>query len=143
MKKYLIILSLFLLAGFTSFAQEDPEQDEKGAGKLQEKMNEYIQKKLNMNKAEAEKFRPVFLRYLLELRRTHRENKGDRPVMQLKIAELRVRFRDEFRQILDEKRANRVFEEQRVFEDKIRAELADRIRERRQGGIRNKAIMPL
>lgn len=143
MKKYLIILSLFILAGFTGFAQDDPEPDEKGAGKLQEKMNEYIQKKLNMNKAEAEKFRPVFLRYLLELRRTHRENKADRPVMQLKIAELRVRFRDEFRQILDEKRANRVFEEQRVFENTIRAELAERIRERRQGGGRNKAMMPL
>lgn len=142
MKKYLIILSLFILAGFTGFTQDDPEPDEKGAGKLQEKMNEYIQKRLNMNKAEAEKFRPVFLRYIIELRKTHRENKTDRPVMQLKIAELRVRFRDEFRQILDEKRANRVFDAQRDFEDKVRLELKQRMQDRRQGGGRNKA-MPL
>jgi hypothetical protein len=125
MKKYLLILSLFILTGITVSAQDD--NDDRG-GKLQERMREYIQKKLNLTKNEAERFSPVFLRYIMELRKTHRENIGDKPVLQLKIAELRVRYRNEFRQILDEQRANKVYEYQRDFEEKVRSELMNRQR---------------
>jgi hypothetical protein len=125
MKKYLLILSLLILTGFTAFAQDD--NDDRG-GKLQEKMREYIQKRLNLTKNEAERFSPVFLRYIMELRQTHRENIGDRPVLQLKIAELRVRYRNEFKQIIDEQRANKVYDYQREFEIKIQTELQNRQR---------------
>ena len=101
MKKYLIILGLFLLGSVALFAQEENEDDDRG-GKLQQRMNEYIQRRLGLSKSEAEKFRPLFFRYLVELRKTHRENRADKPVLQLRIAELRVRFRNEFRQIMDE-----------------------------------------
>ena len=127
MKKYLLILSLFILTGITVFAQDD--NDDRG-GKLQERMREYIQKKLNLTKNEAERFSPVFLRYIMELRKTHRENISDKPVLQLKIAELRLRYRNEFRQILDEQRANKVYEYQRDFEEKIKLELINRRGER-------------
>lgn len=135
MKKYLIILSLFILAGFTGFAQEDEQPQEDQGGKLQQRMTEYIQKKLSLNKAEANRFRPIFLRYMLELRRTHREFKGDRPVLQLKVAELRVKARNEFREVLDEQRANKVLDYQREFEVIIKKELETRRLERR-GGLR-------
>ena len=128
MKKYLIILLSLLLVSFASFSQADStgtDENEAG-GKLQERMREYIQKKLGLSKGESERFSPVFMRYMLELRRTHREFKGDPPMRQLKIAELRVRYRGEFRQILDEKRANRVYEIQKQFEDKVRQEYLDR-----------------
>jgi hypothetical protein len=125
MKKYLLILSLFILTGITAFAQDD--NDDRG-GKLQERMREYIQKRLNLTKNEAERFSPVFLRYIMELRQTHRENIGDKPVLQLKIAELRVRYRNEFKQIIDEQRANKVYDYQREFEIKIQTELQNRQR---------------
>jgi hypothetical protein len=120
MKKYLLILSLFILTGISTFAQD--ENDDRG-GKLQERMREYIQKRLNLTKNEAERFSPVFLRYIMELRKTHRENIGDRPVLQLKVAELRVRYRNEFKQIIDEQRANKIYDYQREFEEKVRGEL--------------------
>lgn len=129
MKKYFIIVCLFLLAGFTVMAQEDGNDDDRG-GKLQQRMKEYVQKRLNLSKGEAEKFSPIFLRYIVELRRTHRENKADRPVLQLRVAEVRVKFRDQFREIMDEQRANRVFDYQKEFENKIIGEL----KERRQDG---------
>ena len=94
-------------------------------------MREYIQKKLNLSKNEAEKFSPVFLRYIVELRRTHRENINDKPILQLKVAELRLRYRNEFRQIIDEQRANKVFEYQREFEIKGQGELQNRRMENR------------
>ena len=128
MKKYLLILFLSFSA-LATFAQTD-DVDDRG-GKLQERMREYIQKRLNLSSGEAEKFSPVFLRYIVELRRTHRENIADKPVLQLRIAELRVRYRNEFKQVLDEQRANRVFECQRDFEDKIKQELINRRMENR------------
>ena len=131
MKKYLFILLLSLATAFTGYGQADDAEDR--GGKLQERMREYIQKRLNLSQGEAEKFSPVFLRYIVDLRRTHRENVADRPMLQLKIAELRVRYRNEFKQILDEQRANRVFECQREFEIKIKTELDNRRLENRNG----------
>jgi hypothetical protein len=128
MKKYLLILTLFVLTGVTVFAQD--EENDRG-GKLQERMREYIQKKLNLSKNEADRFSPVFLRYIGELRKTHRENIADRPVLQLKVAELRIRYRNEFRQILDEQRANKVYDYQRDFEQKVKGEFMNRQREER------------
>jgi hypothetical protein len=130
MKKYLLILFLSLTASFAGFGQSE-EQEDRG-GKLAERMKEYVQKRLNLTSGEAEKFSPVFLRYLLELRKTHRDFRTDVPMRQLKIAELRVRFRTEFRQIMDEQRANKIFDYQREFEDKIRIEIQERQRQNKR-----------
>ena len=124
MKRFLFILTLFFLTGFAAVAQ-DGDNDDRG-NKLQEKMRDYIQKKLNLTKNEAERFSPVFIRYIVELRRTHNEYLGDKPMRQLKVAELRVRFRNEFKQIVDEQRANKVYDYQREFEIKIKEEIQNR-----------------
>jgi len=122
---------VLLSTAFTGFAQADTDNDNDNGGRLQERMREYIQKRLNLTKGESERFSPVFMRYLLELRRTHREYKTDAPMRQLKVAEVRVRFRTEFRQILDEQRANRVYEIQQEFEQKIIQEIKNRRLENR------------
>ena len=127
MKNLLVILSLFLFS-FPGLNAQEGNTRQRKSGKLQERMSVYIQKKLALSKSEAEKFEPVFLRYLSELRETHRENRTDRPVLQLRIAELRVRYRDEFKQIFDEDRANRVFVHQREFEKIVRDEIRNRRR---------------
>ena len=121
MKRFLLILTLFILIGSRATAQDDDR-----GGKLQERMKEYVQKRLNLTKNEAEKFSPVFLRYILDLRKTHRENNTDKPMLQLKVAQLRLQYRNEFRQIIDEQRANKVFDVQREFENKIIDEMKSR-----------------
>jgi hypothetical protein len=126
MKKYLLIFCLTIFSAVCLFAQEEQPQNNDKGGKLQQRMKEYVQKRLNLSKSEAEKFSPLFLRYIVELRRTHRDNKEDRPVLQLRVAELRVKFRDQFRQIMDEQRANRVFEYQGEFERIVKDELKAR-----------------
>ncbi len=88
MKKLLYIFIFF----FT--IQTSSAQDEPGAARLKEKMVEYIQEKLGLTKAEAEKFTPVFINYFKELRKTNQEFKGDRLVLQQKIAELRTRLNE-------------------------------------------------
>lgn len=108
MKRYLIILTLGLFS-FTSFAQ-DEEQNEK----IRDRMKEFIQKRLGLSRSEADRFSPVFVRYFQEWRQTLRDNR-DVLVRQQKIAELRIRYRSEFTQIVGEKRSNAIFKEQERF----------------------------
>lgn len=116
MKKLLYILGFFtLLITTTTFAQ-----DEQGGGKVREKMQEYLQKRLNLSQSEAEKFGPIFLNYFNELRQTNREFKGDRLVLQQKIADLRLRYRDQFKGVMGEKRSNDIFVYERDFVNDVR-----------------------
>lgn len=119
---------------------QDNNDDDRG-GKLQQRMREYVQKRLNLSKNEAERFSPIFLRYITELRRTHRENINDKPLLQLKVAELRLQYRNEFRQVLDEQRANKVFDCQREFENKIIDEMKNRQLENRSNRTRIHAMI--
>lgn len=128
MKKWLIILIVSLLPAF-AIAQEDDVPPEE-ATRIHVRMKEYIQNKLGLSGKEAEKFTPVFFRYLREFAITHREFKTDRLILQQKIIELRLRYRNEFRQIMDDKRANRVYK----FEDEFRHEAIRMLKERRQHG---------
>ncbi len=126
MRKYLYILLLFLLPAVAAFSQGD-EPDQEG-GKIQGRMQEYIQKRLGLTKNEAEKFSPVFLRYFREFAQTHRQYKGDRLVLQQKIIDLRLRYRNEFRQVMKEDKANKVFR----YEDEFRQEAIRIIKENRR-----------
>lgn len=138
MKKWTFILLTCLLSGLSSFAQNDDVNE----GKLQERMRLYVQNRLSLSKAEAERFTPVFIRYFREIAQTHRENKGDRLVFQQKVIELRLRYRSEFRQIMDEQRANKVYK----YEDDFRREVIQIIRENKADRIKsrrnNKSVIP-
>ena len=143
MKRFLTILILSLFTAFSAFAQEDQEDNSPAANKLQERMNLYIQKRLGLSKNEAERFSPVFIRYIIELRRTTRENKADRLILQQKVVDLRIRFRTEFRQILDEQRANKVYDYQREFEVMLRKEIEDRNQQRRNVPRRTQVVVKM
>ena len=128
MKKFLLILTLALLAGFVSKAQDDDND------KIRDKMREFIQKRLNLTRNEAERFTPVFVRYFREWRQTLKENRDDVLIRQQKIVDLRIRYRTEFREIVGEKRSNDVFKKQDEFiqgiqkmrEEQLRARKDDR-----------------
>ena len=117
MKRFLVILSLFILASVKLFAQDD----DNGSERIRDKMSQYIQERLSLSKSEAEKFSPVFLRYFREWKTTLRESKGE-PVLlrQQKIVDLRLRYRDQFKEIIGEKRSNEVFDHQQRFIQGIR-----------------------
>jgi hypothetical protein len=134
MKRILYIFSFIILSAI-SYAQ-----DEDGQGsKIRERMTEYIQQRLNLSKPEAERFGPVFLNYFNELRKTNQEYKGDRLVLQQKVAELRLNYRNQFKNIVGEKKSNDVFTYERDFVDevkKLRQErlLLDNGRRNKKGG---------
>ena len=116
MKKLLLILTLTLACKFI-FAQEaDPAATEP----IRDRMSEFIQKRLNLTREESDKFTPVFYRYFKEWRTTLRDNRGDRLVLQQKIIDLRLRYRNDFREILGERRGNQVYDHQEVFIKEMR-----------------------
>ena len=106
------------------------QDGEEGNSNIRDKMNEYIQRRLNLTKEEAAKFSPVFLEYFKEWRRTLKENRGDKLEMQKKIIDLRIRFRTRFREILGEQRGNQVFGHQETFIREIRHLRQERLRNR-------------
>ena len=127
MKKWLVIFVLFLLPGFSALAQNE-EQPTPQEGKIQERMREYIENKLGLSRNESEKFAPIFLRYFRDFAQTHRLYRMDKLVLQQKIIELRLRYRTEFRQVIEEPRASRVFK----YEDDFRQEAIRILKENRR-----------
>jgi hypothetical protein len=131
MKRLLFIVSMVFVTGSRLFAQEDSVENNE---KIRDKMNEYIQKRLELSKDESAKFSPVFLHYFKEWRQTIRENKGDRLIMQQKIIDLRLRYRAQFRQIIGEQRGDQVFNHQERFIRELRGIQMERIRNNPAGG---------
>jgi hypothetical protein len=132
MKRFLLILTLALFAGFAAKAQDDDND------KIRDKMREFIQKRMNLSKNEAERFTPVFIRYFKEWRQTIRENKGDNLVRTQRIAELRIRYRTEFKDIVGEKRSNEIFENQDRFVKIIKQQALEN---KTQRPIRNRSLL--
>jgi hypothetical protein len=100
-------------------------------------MTEYIQKRLSLSKSEAEKFGPVFLDYFNQLRKTNQEYKGDRLVLQQKIVELRLNYRNQFKTIVGERKSNDVFVYERDFINEIK-EIRNERSQNRKDDNRNK-----
>jgi hypothetical protein len=130
MKKIIYILFLFFAVQPVS-AQEEQQ----GEGKLREKLVEYVQAKLGLSRTEAENFQPVFVNYFKELKKTNREFKGQGLELQQKIVEVRLRYREQFKPIVGEKRSNEVFDHEREFVQKVKAEVNDRRQERQEGRV--------
>ncbi len=134
MKIILYLFGFFILTAATSFGQDDPDQ----GSKIQERMTEYIQKRLSLSKPEAEKFGPVFLDYFNELRKTNQEYKGDRLVLQQKIVELKLNYRNQFKTIVGDNKSNDVFLYEREFINEIKELRNERLQNRPGGGSKNK-----
>jgi hypothetical protein len=117
MKRIFIISGLLLYSFFTCFGQEDENDNN---DKIREKMSVFIQRRMGLSKMEAEKFNPVFFRYFREWKTTLQINRNDKPVLQLRIAELRIRYRYEFKDIVGEKRCNQIYEHQELFIREVR-----------------------
>lgn len=138
MKNWLLIFTLFFLSG-SVFAQNEDGRPE--GGKIQERMREYVQRKLGLSKAESERFSPVFVRYFREFAQTHRVNKGDKLILQQKIIDLRLRYRTEFRQIMEENKANRVYKYEDEFRQEVVRILKENRREHNPASRRNRSVL--
>jgi hypothetical protein len=117
--KQIFYLLIFLFSLQRAVAQDDGD-------KVRERMTEYIQKRLNLSKDEAGRFGPVFMNYFNELRQTTQSFKADKLVLQQKVVDLRLRYRDQFKNIVGDKKSNDVFTYERDFIDEVKKLRDDR-----------------
>ena len=134
MKKLLVILGLSFFTSTACFSQAADNDNDK----IREKMSEFIQRRMGLSRAEAERFNPVFMRYFREWKTTIQANLNDRPMLQLRIAELRIRYRSEFRDIVGERRCNQIYDHQEVFMKELKQLRQDQLQRRpiRRTGLR-------
>jgi hypothetical protein len=64
------------------------------------------------------------------LRQTNQQFRGDRLVLQQKIVDLRLRYREQFKPIMGEKRSNDVFVYERDFINEVKQLREERIQNR-------------
>lgn len=136
--KKLFFIWMLLAIPFSGLLAQQPDADDPAPqeSKIRERMQEYIQSRLSLSRSEAEKFTPVFVRYFRDFAQTHRSFRGDDLKLKQQIIELRIRYRTEFRQIMDEQKANKVFK----YEDDFRREAVRIIRENRRERMEGKGI---
>ncbi|HEY0058452.1 MAG TPA: hypothetical protein VGB56_04915 [Flavisolibacter sp.] len=125
--KLFLYMIFSLLLSTSVFAQDE----DAGSGeKIRERMTEYIQKRLGLSGSEASKFAPVFLNYFNELRQTNQTFKGDKLVLQQKVVDLRIRYRDQFKPIMGEKKSNEVFKYEHDFVNEVKQLRQERLQNR-------------
>lgn len=139
MKLFLNIISIFILST-SAFSQDD---EARNGEKIRERMSEYIQKKLSLTSSEADKFAPVFVSYINDLRQTNKTYKGDRLVLQQKIVDLRLRYREQLKGIMGEKRSNDFFKYEHEFVNEVKELRKERMQNRGDRSVDRKKREPL
>ena len=123
-----IIYSIYFLL-FTSIAIQAQPPREEIEDLIPEKMGQFIQNRMDLNKGERKRFQPIFQRYQHEWREILRENRMDRLLLRQRVIELQIRFRKDFGYAIGERRVMEIYDLQEEF---IRL-LRDVQRERRMG----------
>jgi len=130
MKHFLTILFLGLGLTLHSFAQEGDQQgDQKDGTKLEALKIAYLTKKLDLTTEEAQRFWPVYNKYIEEIRGVKREQK-QKNLSELdaedKMLNIRKKYNSEFSRALTPEKANNFFRSEKEFGNFIQRELQQR-----------------
>jgi hypothetical protein len=128
MKKYLLIIVLFLGVTGVSVAQ-DGGDDKPDGGRLEALKIAYLTKKLNLSTDEAQKFWPIYNQYMDEIRKTRmdaRQNKGAELDTEEKLLNIRKKYNGEFGKALSSDKVNQFFKAEKEFGTVLQKELMER-----------------
>lgn len=128
-----IICFCFLVPGS---AQKSKAKD---AGRIEAYKIAYLTKKLNLSIEEAQRFWPVYNKYVIEIRQLKMKNRNlDDVAYDEKIVNIRKRYQNEFGHALPGERVNQFFKVDKEFNNYVRKELQERraLNQTRQQGKR-------
>jgi hypothetical protein len=127
MKRALIIGLCLLCFQFASYSQA------KGGNTLESYKIAFLTRKLNFSPDEAQKFWPVYNKYVAEIAET-RKGKAelDEVSFEEKLVNVRKKYKTEFTKILNEDKSNQFFQAEKEFNNTLRKELQQRIAEEKK-----------
>jgi hypothetical protein len=123
MKRIVFVICFFWGCTLSSTAQGITPKD----GRLDALKIAYITTKLNLSTSEAQKFWPLYNRYMDEIRHVKTKNRDlDEIAFEESIINIRKKYKSEFTNALPEERVNQFFKVDKEFNNIIRRELHDR-----------------
>jgi hypothetical protein len=130
MKKYFLLLVMFLGATVVTVAQDDDSGGGKNeGGRIEALKIAYITKKLDLSTEEAQKFWPIYNKYIQEVRKTRidaRLNKDKEIDTEEKLLNIRKKYSDEFNKALTKDKVNSFFRVEKEFGIYLQKELMER-----------------
>jgi hypothetical protein len=123
MKRILFIIGVSLWCALRGTSQDVTLKD----GRLEALKIAYLTRKLNLSTSEAQKFWPLYNRYIDEIRQVKTKDRNvDEITFEERVVNIRKKYKSEFTHALPEERVNQFFKEDKEFNNIIRKELQDR-----------------
>jgi len=130
MKKLLILTALLCALSATAPAQDG---DNKGGGRIEALKIAYLTKKLDLSPSEAEKFWPIYNKYIAEIK-SNRANLRQNKVSELEAEDrtlaIRKRYSAEFEKAISPDKVNSFFRSEKEFGQFVQKELQERRQQR-------------
>ena len=124
MNKIIILIFCFLNFSYFCYAQPPQEGRMKRAEMV---MGNFLEKELNLTPDEAEKLKPVYKSYFMDIRNARKEDNSDPLATEEKILNIRKKYKTDFKKILGtEERVNKLLLAEKKFRDILRKELIER-----------------
>lgn len=103
------------------------ERSRKDGGRLEAYKIAYLTNRLKLSSEEAQKFWPIYNKYVNEIRQTKIRNRQiDEIDLEEKIVNIRKRYKNEFTQALPGERVNQFFKVDKEFNTTVMKELQER-----------------
>lgn len=121
-----ILFTLFCFLGF-AVAGLSQTVTPKDGRTLEAYKIAYLTRKLNLSIDEAQRFWPLYNKYVDEIRQVKTKNRNlDEVSFEERVINIRKKYKTEFNQALPQERVNQFFKEDKEFNNIIRHELQDR-----------------
>ncbi|HTE26500.1 hypothetical protein [Flavitalea sp.] len=133
MKRILTILFLIITSLNLAFAQDEATKLRNNGGKIEALKIAYLTNKLTLSPEEAQRFWPVYNKYMEEIRKTRldaRENKQQEIVTDEKILGIRKKYNTEFGKALSSEKVNTFFKAEKEFGTYLQKEIIERRQQR-------------
>ncbi|MBS1747857.1 MAG: hypothetical protein JST21_16970 [Bacteroidetes bacterium] len=123
MKKIYALLLFLSFHSYICFAQQTGDEEE---NKVEMVKMAYMTKELNLTPQEAQNFWPVYNNYQNELKQARSKYPNDEVAFEKKAVEIKERYQGNFKKVLGNQRANKVYTSDKQFNNTLRNELNNR-----------------
>jgi hypothetical protein len=135
MKRILAILFLMFTVIHISLGQDNKTPLRNNGGRIEALKIAYLTNKLSLTPAEAQKFWPVYNKYMDEIRATRlkaREDKQSEIATDEKILAIRKKYNTEFGKVFSDDKVNAFFKAEKEFGTYLQKEIIERRQQRLQ-----------